>query len=601
VPSTPLPFVPAAFVAAAVLGLPGEVAGQACAHGRVTQVFVDNHSVFDLDALGENVPFRWVYGAANKVHMDTNTGFIRDEILVEEGECLDPLLLAESERILRNHEFIAQADIYPVPQPDGTQHVVVETWDEWTTKFDVNMSVDRGFQFEGVNAREENFMGRGLFVGFLLRERREERDIGAVLATPRLFSTRLNAELSAGSTRTGNFVTQGFTYPFVGEVGRNAGQQFFGRRDELFPFTLTGDSLLSYILVPFEEETTELTFVRRFGEPGDLRVLGLSLFRESQNFGSFPRDLEFAVGGDFSRIEPEDTARVAGRLTDQIASTAIFRLNAILGHRAIRFIQRRRLDALDNVQDVPVGTDVNLTVGPTVADLSGSDEHAPTDLFTRLRVFQGWAPGPWIVSANFSGEVRRVFSDDVSGSGWRDALGEVDVYTYLRPEAFPAHTLFSRISMAGGWSVVRPFQLTLGGRTDVRGLSDGEIAGGRRMVLTLEDRITVDSPAPGLFGLGLTAFADAGRIWSGDVPFGTDSDWVVSVGGGLRFAFPRTSRNVTRVDLAFPVRGNGGIGSPVFRVTTLELIGLIRGFGDEEMVRSRRSRFGLDLIPEGRR
>ena len=43
-----------------------------------------------------------------------------------------------------------------------------------------------------------------------------------------------------------------------------------------------------------------------------------------------------------------------------------------------------------------------------------------------------------------------------SGNRWRDVLGELDVYTYWQPEAIPRHTLFARVSGAGGWSMTGP-------------------------------------------------------------------------------------------------------------------------------------------------
>ena len=53
-------------------------------------------------------------------------------------------VLAESERILRDYDFISEVDIYPVEMPDGDVHVVVDTEDEWTTKFTARVDLDEG-------------------------------------------------------------------------------------------------------------------------------------------------------------------------------------------------------------------------------------------------------------------------------------------------------------------------------------------------------------------------------------------------------------------------------------------------------------------------
>ena len=140
--------------------------------------------------------------------------------------------------------------------------------------------------------------------------------------------------------------------------------------------------------------------------------------------------------------------------------------------------------------------------------------------------------------------------------------------------------------------MVNPYQLTLGGRSSVRGFPEEDFPGSQRMLFTLEDRIFIGWPAPKLLDMGLTLFADAGRVWAGDVPYGMDSGWKGTVGFGLRIGFPAGSRRVTRLDLAFPV-GSGG-GGPVFRITALELTGVLSGFSDPQLRRSRRVNVGPD-------
>jgi hemolysin activation/secretion protein len=53
--------------------------------------------------------------------------------------------------------------------------------------------------------------------------------------------------------------------------------------------------------------------------------------------------------------------------------------------------------------------------------------------------------------------------------------------------------------------------------------------------------------------LGLATFADAGRLWAGDAPFGINSSTKVGVGLGLLAAIPPQSRQLWRLDIAVPV------------------------------------------------
>lgn len=573
---------------------------QECPRGRISYVYIDNHSIFDTTEMEEDAPFLWAYELANSLHIDTRQAFLRDELLFEAGDCFDPLLLQESERVLRSYEFIARVDVFGVPQPDGSHHVVVDTQDEWTTKVNLGLAFEGGIRLESASIEEENFLGRGVVAGVFFRERRERRDLGMVFQTPRLFSTRWDASFSAGRTRVGTFLAQGFEYPFVAEVSRTAARQVYRRREVLFPYSVPDGSGFTHVLLPFEREALEVTGAARIGEPGNLTVFGLGILRETMSFAGYPGNVEVALDGDFSDTETAGPAAVAA-VSHQAIPTTIFRLNFLLGQRNIRFVQRTGLDALAGVQDVRLGTEVSATVGRALGDVGSGRRDAPDDLYLRFHSFGGWAPGRWILATSADVEARLVFQDAPAGNTFRDVLADADVYAYWKPGSDSGHTLFGRISGAGGWSVRRPFQMTLGGRTGLRGYDEADFPGARRVLVSLEDRIHVKWPAPDLFDFGIGLFADAGRIWGGDVPFGSTTAWHTSVGGGLRVGFPPGTRTVARFDIALPLTGPEAYSRPIFRVSLNEILGIGPGFDDEELRRSRRPSVGTDLLATERR
>ena len=143
-----------------------------------------------------------------------------------------------------------------------------------------------------------------------------------------------------------------------------------------------------------------------------------------------------------------------------------------------------------------------------------------------------------------------------------------------------------------------PFQLTLGGSAGLRGYSVDRLPGGRRLIASLEDRIYLGSPGNGLFDFGLTAFVDVGAVWQGDIPFGFDSELLTSGGLGLRVGLPAGTRGVIRIDLAIPMNGPDTFSGPILRVTASELLGLIGGFEDSQLRRSRRGRVGVGILPD---
>lgn len=564
-----------------------------CPQGRVTNIFIDNKSIYDTDDL-EDGALGWAYALANKLHVRTRAGFIRRELLFEAGDCYDPLLLDESGRLLRSYGFIAHADVFAVEQADGSQHVVVDTQDEWTTKVDLGVSLDEGLQLEVLDLTEENLFGQGVLASAFVRRRRERRDQGVRLALPRLFGTRVDALAAVGETRVGSFYDAAVNYPFVGEVGRVAVRQMYRRHDEVFPYALGPDEGYSHVLLPLLDERAEVSVAARIGRPGNLTMFGLGFSRETLEFGGYPGDVDVARDNDFGNTEPAPEGYV-DMVASQTRAASTTRVNFLVGQRNLRFPRVRGLDALDGEQDIRLGTDIGLTLGRSLGVFPSGDLSSADDLYTRLRIFAGHDPGTSYVFVNVGLEGRHLFSGVTDDQAWRDVVGEFDVYGYIRSRRMPGHTFFARVSGAGGWLMETPFQLTLGGRTAVRGYTQEDDPGAQRVVMTLEDRIHVKWPAPSLFDLGLTLFGDLGRMWAGDVPFGRDSGWRGSVGGGLRLGFPAGSRGVARFDVAFPLGADNARG-PIFRITLYESLGLIAGFFDPQTERSRRITVGPDFF-----
>ena len=578
--------------------LPGDDA--ACAAGAVSRIVIDSRPIFDPGPESQPRILRWTRQLANFMHVDTREEFIASELLFGEGDCPEPLLLEESERILRELRFIATAEVRAVGQPDGTRHVLVTTRDQWTTKIQIDVTVDDGLQFEGASVVEENFLGSGHLIGAFYQQRKQRQDYGLTLESARFAGTRLDGRFSAGRTRAGSFGDAMLVYPFVGEVGRVAGRLRLYSRESLFPYVLDPALDYSYAVLPELEQRIEATQAYRFGEPGDLSLFGLGLTREVLRFNEYPGSVSLIRGLDFGNLL-DDELDVGARLARQTRGHDLTRVNLLLARRKVRFETRSGLDAVTGTQDVPQGVDVALTFAPRLplggwfgADRDPARAEAldvdalASDVLARLSFFGGVASESAVLLVNAETEGRRVRFENEADARWRDIFSEADLLAYWQPGVAVAKTLVARVSASGGWNTISPFQLTLGGRDVVRGYKEEDFPAGRRVVASLENRVDLQWPSPSLIDLGLTFFADAGRAWAGDVPFGVDTGWKASVGAGLRVGFPAGIARVTRIDVAWPVGADSGRGA-MFRVSTGDFIGLVRGFADAQMLRSRRS------------
>lgn len=533
-----------ALAAAPARGQEGE-----CPEGRITGIFVDNHSVFDLTDPDRNKRLDRAYRVVNWLHVPTREGVIRRELLFREGDCFDEERLRESERILRASTFIARVDIYAVPQPDGNRHVVVDTHDEWSTRVEVQVNGSGEEAFGGIRLRDVNLLGSGRMVSAFSMRLQGARVWGVAASTPQLVGTRWDMHMAAGRTPTGYLLSESIFYPFLGESGRWAARQHFTHHDRYFQYVTVGDSGVVRILLPERRRAFDVGGLIRTGRRGSLTLLGAAVVGEWISYEEEPR---------FSGSERREGEVVPDSLFDPLLrmdSVSSVRVELLAGKRKVRFVRRNGLDALRSTEDVRLGTEVEIGVGHAVPALS-SDDDLSIDFGVTAA---GELGGAGLGGVRLVAEAKRDQGASPTGPKWNDVFAQLDLWGYLRPSPGSRHTLVAALAGAGGWNTTIPFQLTLGGGAGLRGYPHHVDPGGRRLVGSVELRTFLGWPAPDLLDLGAVAFVDVGRIWPGDVPFGVYSPYRTNVGLGLRGAFPPGSRSTYRLDVGLPISGEGGV------------------------------------------
>lgn len=560
-----------------------------CEQGRISYVFIDNASIFDTSDPDLDRRFGWAYRAANALHIRTREGVIRRELLFGVGSCYDPFLLEETERLLRSYDFLAEVDVFGAPQADGTWHVVVDTRDEWSTRVDVRVNTTDGLRLEGIKVSEDNLLGTGQSVGVFYYERDVTRDYGVSYATPQLLGTRWDVQGALGRTRAGTLVQQEVAYPFVGEVSRWAGRQSFRRDDQFFDYVAGDDARAksAHVLVPLREQLFDLAVVRRVGERGSSALFGAALTYQQL---SYPGPVQVAPEGRFDeRLAAPDS--LADQVLPQLHPLDNIRVMALLGHRNVWWVRRRGLDSMRGQEDVRLGAEALLSFGRALPALETDD-----DVYAMLGLYAGLEVGNFLVIGRGRGDARRDLTAGANEEEWQDVYLEADVLAYLRPSGLPRHTFFMQASTAGGWHTRVPFQLTLGGDYALRGYDRERFPAGRRLTVTLEDRFYIGWPLPDVLDVGGTVFADVGRAWAGDAPFGMNTGWQASAGLGLRGSFPAGSRSTYRIDVAWPVRDGVQLGDFRLSLSVGELRGLAPRDPDPQIVRSRTQNVGGNLM-----
>ena len=556
---------------------PGGSAGQVCAEGVVTSIDIERGSVFDPESTSVRA-LAWSYRLLNLLHVRTAESFVRRELLFAEGECLDPFLVSESQRLLYEHVFIDDAEITDTVDVAGNRQVTVKTRDRWSLEVDVGITYDEGANLEKFQVTEKNFLGQGILGEFTHRERREQRTQGFRVFTPRLFG-RTDASIGAGRDRPGNFFNQYVRYPFVGETGEYSFRQGFDRSTKFFSYATDGAEPFTNVLTPSFRQVAELSLAKRLGEEGRSFMVGMTL---THDIVRFPRSPEITLLDDFDNplLFP---GPLPPAMSSQLLESGSTRMSLHAGTRRYRYEFYEGIDGLRDRLLVPLGFYAGVSVGRGLSVFIPDDVPGLDDYFGRARASFGAPVGSSLLHGSFTLESRH---DD---GAFRDLLFDTDLVGYLRHEVIPGNVLFVRGSYGGGWNTRLPFQLSLGGREGVRSLVEDRFPGGRMAKFVVEDRLLFPWPRRGTIDLGATLFWDIGRVWPGDVPYGVDSDWQSALGFGLRFGIPSTSRNVFRTDVAFPVDG----GSPVFRFS-FELNLLRQGFWTPDVFRSRRFDLGAE-------
>ncbi|GLC24840.1 hypothetical protein [Roseisolibacter agri] len=457
----------------------------------------------------------------------TREDVVRAFLVARPGDACDDALLRESARVLRTQGFLANVRVTATPDSGSTARLAVETVDE------IPLVIGGGWRGgpSALTLGNANVLGYGLSIVGGWRDGDQYRD-GVLLRLRKhaLFGRPLILDLLAARDPLGDRFATSLARPFFTDlqrvgwhVGLEDGTAYrgFARRDA---------------------PTAALALDRRTLVAGGVaRIGGRGLGAFAGPLLTYDRSRPAAEGVALtdSGVAPLDD----DALRDRYPSYTAARVGAAFGVRLLNFTTARGFDALLAEQDVARGVQAAIVAARGVRAFGGDDaDHAlSTD------VYAGAGTARSFVGLRLIGEGRRA-SDRAR---WEDVVASGRAAWYLKASA--SRTLVTSAELSGAWRERLPVQLALGDRNaGVRGYRGTWLAGGRRAVVRVESRRAVGGI--GRYAhWGVATFADAGRTWSGDVPYGVTTVARASAGAGLLLAVPPRSRRLLRVDLAVPV------------------------------------------------
>lgn len=455
-------------------------------------------------------------------HTLTKEGAVEPFLLVEPGEECSEFRLAESARVLRAQPYLAGATVTSQPDPSGGVRVRVETVDE------IPLVIGAGVRDGSLSKLEygsSNIRGEGMFGSLAWREGFAYRDgVALRFKHSHLLGKPIHMGANLERAPLGSDVSVEASRPFYTRF-QNTGWHV-GARDAS-GYTTFQRPDLARLSLRYDRTRGDAGAVFRLG--GRSALLFAGPFITHQRFRSAS---DAVVVSDTGFVADADTV-----LDDRYASMKSTRLAGVLGARWLSHLEVHGFDALTGPQDVARGVQATVALGRALDGDRGT-------------VAAGYLFAGAGGSRNFVG--LSVLSEGQQREGrWADAVVSGRVAWYTKPSA--KQTRIFGAEYTGGWRAHEPYQLALGHEQGgLRGYGDSRAVGARRAVVRAEQRWVFGGESR-LLALGAAAFGDAGKIWAGDVPFGTTTGVRASAGVSLLASVPRQSRRILRVDFALPI------------------------------------------------
>jgi hypothetical protein len=469
------------------------------------------------------------------VHTTTRPDLIRRFLLLKVGDSCIELRRAESERILRAQPFIAEASVRMTQRPNGDNVLEVRTSDEVAAVLGVAATtVSPPIRF--VRVGDANLSGRGIYLAADWREGRAFRDgYGGKFVDNQLFGRPYTFTASGHVTPLGSDWNTDAMHPFYTDIQRIAWRARAGAADDYTQFR--NDDTSSHAL-RVRRNYFDVGGIIRIGPPGRLSLFGASVSGEDVRPGTLPvliTDNGFAT----------DTST---QLVDRYVEHRIARINALWGIRDLGFARVAGYDALTGTQDLAVGFQLGTMFGRSLSVLGSRDD----DIFMSGDLYIGAVGHNNALRVQVQSEGRR----DNGAGEWDGLLTSGRAIEYFKLNQ--RHTSTVSVEFSGGWKQRVPFNLTLSDpQGGLRGFHGSDTPGGQRIVMRLDNRVFVGRPWNAA-DIGVGAFADAGRLWQGDIPYGVTTPLHASVGVSLLGAVPVRSARIWRIDLAYALRPEAG-------------------------------------------
>jgi len=494
----------------------------------IGDIVLDKANVFDLNDPAENNAF---YRLANLIHVVTKDKVIRKQLLFKSGDIYSKRVADESERVLRQNQYLFDAKITPVRYENGVVDLSVETRDLWSLQPELSLSRKGGENSTTFGLEESNLLGSGTRIRFLRDEDVDRDQTIFEVADKHVGNSWVSAMIRYSDNSDGHSNGISAVRPFHELDARwSAGVRLWDddRREALYEL---GNEAAEY--------QQEREYYSAFG--GWSKGLQGSHARR-WTAGIVYDDNRFApvINGSFPAALPADRKLVypfiGFELVEDVFETSINR------------------DQISRTEDFLMGKHVSATLG-WADETFGSDRDALIYFAGASRGFGSLQKNALLLSGSVRGRLE-------SGNAANTQLSINARYYRTQSEK---RLFFTSLSATAGQNLDLDNPVQLGGDSGLRGYPLRYQNGESKLLVTVEQRYFTDWYPFRLVRVGAAAFADVGRVWGPNQVGEERKGWLADVGFGLRLALTRSSsRKVIHVDVAFPLNGDPAIDDVQF-------------------------------------
>ncbi|MEJ6590687.1 MAG: BamA/TamA family outer membrane protein [SAR86 cluster bacterium] len=479
----------------------------------VRKIYINTLPIFDPANAQENFAlYRW----ANSVHRYTRPAVIERLLLFSTGEQVDDHLLDESERLLRQENYIADSAIRVVRDCLDEVDLEVVTHEVWTLTPEISVKSSGGDTSTSLGFRDANFLGSGKSIGLGVKQEPDRNKLQFHYNDRYFQGKRLNLSVRVEKNSDGYYRSFDVRLPFYAlDTRRSWG---VGATESLLTQSRYVDAVkVSALQVQDQAVSTYFGMSEGLIDGQVARYLfGLQL--EKQHYATLPDEI--------APVRVPDDLNLAYPFVEY---------QQVQDDYKIGF----NINQMKRSEDIHLGRDLRARLG-----------YSPNG---RQVILQGVWADTWL------SRDKMLLQSNLSWRGrWdinRQAIadGELNLALKFHRGQTDNRSLVMAMEISMLKNPLDQYELTLGGDKGLRGYRSNYLSGDSLILLTMEERVFTQYEPFGLFNLGFAAFADVGRAWFRDVDVDKDG-WKADVGVGLRLLPSKSDKGqVIHLDVAFPV------------------------------------------------